>query len=169
MTEFLRFSVDIGGVTAVAYRLQRIEDNAHDLRPVWPAVLAEFRAIVQQAFDTEGGSTASGAWAPLSPRTVAIRARLMAGAGEGIGEGGPAHPILQLSGRLRRALTTDGPNSTVTTTPTSLRYAVGAPVGYFAFHQSGTRKMPRRAPVDLTTEQRHRLIGPIATHITQGA
>jgi hypothetical protein len=161
--EFLRITATTSGMERVIDRLLRVERNITDLTPVWPDVVMAFRAIETRAFETEGGSTDSGSWPELAESTVAERARARAGAGEGFGEGGPAHPILQRSGKLKRALTLEGVNSNVVTTPTSLRYTLSEQVSYFAFHQStGARhRLPRRAPVSLTEADRQALMRPI--------
>lgn len=166
--ELLQVTVKMSGTERVIDRLERIERNATDLRPVWPDVVAALRAIVARAFETEGASTADGPWPELAESTVRERARLMGRAGEGFSEGGPAHPILQRSGRLRRALTTESPNSTVRATPSRLQIELSPAVSYFAFHQSTAprRKLPRRAPISFTPNDVDALLNPILIFIT---
>lgn len=167
---FLVISVNAAGIDAAERLVTTVESRVLDLRPAWPEVLSAFRAIVSRAFESEGASTADGPWNELAPSTVQSRARAMAGAGEGFSEGGPAHPILQRSGKLKRALTLESSNSAVRMTPTSLTVQVSPEVSYFAFHQStGPRhKLPRRAPVSLTADDRNALMEPIRRYLVGG-
>ncbi|HVX39611.1 MAG TPA: phage virion morphogenesis protein [Gemmatimonadaceae bacterium] len=137
--------------------LAGIEARARNVAPAWPAVVRAFQTIVRRAFDTEGGSTGAP-WAPLAPRTQADRRR------HGFP---PAHPILERTGALARALTI-GEGAYVSMQPTRMEYRLGAAVGYFTYHQS-TRprtRLPRRAPVLLTADDRTAMMHPIRLYIT---
>jgi hypothetical protein len=121
------------------------------------AVVAAFRAITARAFASEGASTGAS-WAPLTPSTQRDRQR------QGFP---PAHPILQRTGKLLRALTV-GDGAFVATRPTGLTYRLGAEVGYFTYHQSSRprTKLPRRAPVLLTADDKTALVHPIRLSLT---
>jgi phage gpG-like protein len=137
--------------------LQGYENRASDLRAAWPEVKRVFQQIVAKAFESEGASTGAP-WPQLAKRTQQDRVR------QGFP---PAHPILQRTQKLMRALTV-GEGAYVAMTPTSMRYQLSSEVGYFKFHQS-TRprtKLPRRAPVLLTADDRTALMHPIRLHIT---
>jgi hypothetical protein len=158
MSEFLRVTMEIDGVTVVDRLLKGIEDRARDLRPVWPLVYDAFHTIVAKAFDTEGGSTDEGTWAPLTKRTVQDRVR------QGFGAG----PILQRTGALKRALTL-GVGAYARMTPSSFQVQIASEpesVASFPYHQRGTRKMPRRAMVSLTADQRTQLMHPVRLYLT---
>lgn len=153
-----RINVTVEGEVIVDRLLQGIDDRSRDLTPVWPAVVREFRGIVAKAFASEGASTGAP-WAQLAPSTQADRRR------HGFP---PAHPILQRSGKLVRALTI-GDGAYVATTATSVRYILSEQeVGYFKYHQSlrPRVRLPRRAPVLLTADQRTELVHPIRLFIT---
>jgi Phage virion morphogenesis family len=154
----LRFTFAVEGEVVVDRVLAGLESRASNISPAWPAVVTEFRAIVGRAFATEGASTGAP-WKPLAAATQEDRRR----------QGYPAaHPILQRTARLQRALTT-GEGAHVGTGPTSLRYIVGGEAGrIFAFHQS-TRpraKLPRRAPVLLTADDRTAMMHPVRLFLT---
>ena len=152
-----RVSVNVSGDTVVIAQLDATEARARDLTPVWPLVVRVFQGAVVRAFASEGATTGAP-WPQLKPATRADRRRL------GFP---PAHPILQRTGRLLRALTI-GEGAYVATTATSMRYVVSdQEVPYFKFHQSRRPrgKLPRRAPVLLTADDRDALMLPIRLYL----
>lgn len=153
-----RINVSVEGEVIVDRLLQGIEDRARDLTPVWPYVVRVFREIVAKAFASEGASTGAP-WAPLAESTQADRRR------HGFP---PAHPILRRTGALMRALTI-GDGAYVSTSPTTMRYLISEQdVPYFKYHQSRRprTRLPRRAPVLLTADERTALMHPIRLYIT---
>lgn len=158
--EFLRISATSQGEQLVDRLLRGIEDRARDVSPAWPQVYAEFRAITTKAFDTSGASTDLGPWPALAPKTIAERQR------QGFGAG----PILERTGALRRALTL-GQGAYIRTTATRFTVQLAsepASVASFPYHQSPAprRKLPRRAMISLTADQRTQLIRPIRLYVT---
>jgi hypothetical protein len=153
----LRMNLTIEGDIVVDRVLQGLEDRAHDVSPAWPKFVEVFQGIEQRAFASEGGSTGAP-WKQLAPRTQKERQRLGYG---------PAHPILQRTTKLMRALTT-GEGAFVSMSPTSLRYILSETVGYFKYHQSNRprTRLPRRAPVLLTADDRTALVHPIRLYVT---
>jgi hypothetical protein len=152
----ITFAVE--GVTVVDRVLAGIETRASDLRGAWPDVVRAFQAVIARAFDTEGASTGAP-WPELAPSTQRDRAR------HGFP---PAHPILQRTQQLKRALTL-GDGAAVVTTPISMRYVLAPEIAEkFWPHQSaGARaKLPRRAPVLLTEDDKHAIVRPIRLWIT---
>lgn len=153
-----RIQMTVEGELVVDRLLQGIENRARDVSPAWPRVVEVFRQTVAKAFQTEGASTGA-TWPPLRPSTQAQRKRLGYG---------PAHPILQRTKQLLRALTI-GEGAYVATTPTSLRYLLDERnAQIFTFHQSRRprTRLPRRAPVLLTADDRTALMHPIRLYIT---
>lgn len=153
-----RLSLTVEGDLVVDRILQGIEGAARDLTPAWPAVVAVFQAIEARVFASEGASTGAP-WPQLKPSTQSDRAR------KGFP---PAHPILERTGKLKRALTI-GEGAFVAASPTSMRYILSEEqAGYFKYHQS-TRprtRLPRRAPVLLTADDKTALMHPIRLYIT---
>jgi hypothetical protein len=151
----IRISVDVEGVVEAVGMLDGMESRAHDLTPIWQHVAQTFQGLETRAFGSEGATTGAP-WPQLAKRTQMQRAKL------GFP---PAHPILERRGTLKRALTT-GQGAYVRTSPTSLEYLLSSEVGYFKFHQLGTGRMPRRAPVRLTRDDITALALPIRFYIT---
>lgn len=144
------------GDVLIQRKLQGLEDRMSDMRPAWPAVLEVFRGIMRAAFASEGGSTGSP-WPQLAESTVKDRER-QGFAGR--------HPILARTHTLERALTSDGGGSVIVQMP---RYfAVAVDVDYFKFHQSNKprTKIPRRAPINLTQDNKTQLLHPIRLYVT---
>lgn len=153
-----RISLTVEGDLVVDRLLKGIEDRARDLSPAWPAVVKAFQEITAKAFASEGASTGAP-WRPLAESTQRDRAR------KGFP---PAHPILERTGTLKRALTM-GEGAFVSSTPSTLRYLVSAEAaGYFKYHQSNRprTRLPRRAPVLFTADDRTAIVHPIRLYIT---
>lgn len=153
----LNLTFRVEGEIVVDRLLKGIEDRARDLRPAWPAVTKAFQLAVANALSTEGASTGA-TWPQLAKSTQADRRR------KGFP---PAHPILQRTESLERALTL-GVGAYVSGQPTSFRYQLSPDVGYFVYHQSkGPRtRLPRRAPVELTADDRTKIMHPIRLWVT---
>lgn len=100
--------------------LQRVQRHLDDLTPVMRAVAMELEARVSQRFETERDPTGRP-WRALSPRTVARK--------KGRGR------ILYDSGDLLGSLTSRAGRDFA---------EVGFGQPYAAYHEYGTRKMPRR-------------------------
>lgn len=153
-----RLTLVVEGDVIVDRLLQGLDARARDLTPVWPEVVRVFQGVVAKAFASEGASTGAD-WPELAPSTNADRMR------QGFP---PAHPILQRTGKLMRALTV-GEGAFVATTPTSMRYIVSEQeTPYFKYHQSTAPRLrlPRRAPVLLTADDRTAVVHPIRLFIT---
>lgn len=153
----IRISLTVEGEIVIDRMLEGLEERAKDLRPAWPELVTVFQKITKAAFDTEGKSTGAP-WAPLALRTEKDRER------QGYP---PKHPILQRTQSLQRALTT-GEGAYVKTTADSLAYLLAPHLDYFIYHQSRRprTKLPRRAPVLLTADDRHELFRPVRLYLT---
>jgi hypothetical protein len=155
----LWITVTLEGETIIDRVLQGIEQRASSPfsdPAVVSAVVAAFRKITAAAFASEGTRTA--AWPALALSTQADRRR----------HGFPAaHPILHRTGALERALTV-GDGAHVSTSPTRLAYQLESELDYFKYHQSNRprRKLPRRAPVLLTADDRMALMHPVRLYLT---
>lgn len=143
------------GEEVISRELAGLESRMGDMTPAWPAVLAVFRTIMTRAFVTEGASTGSP-WPQLAASTVKQRER------EGFGG---AHPILARTHALERALTTEGGASIVVELPNY--FAVSVDLDYFKYHQSKAprKKIPRRAPINLTQDDKTALLHPIRLYV----
>jgi phage gpG-like protein len=72
---------------------------------------------------------------------------------------------LHASGKLYRALSGTSPDSVFEKQPQEM--AIGTSLPYGKYHQTGTSRMPRRAPIDFTDEQKERLVEPIKKKLRQ--
>lgn len=153
----LRVTLTLEGEIVIDRLLQGIEARASNLAPAWPAVVQAFQAITARAFASEGASTGA-TWAPLKPATQRDRVR------QGLAA---QHPILQRSGKLMRALTL-GEGAYAGMSATSLTYRLSGEVDYFKYHQSNRARtrLPRRAPVLLTADDRTALMHPVRLYLT---
>lgn len=157
--------ITMEGVDVVSRRFKGIAERAADLTPAWPQVLDAILTMTSRAFVSEGASTDAGAWPPLARTTQLERARKGFGA---------EHPILRRTNRLMISLIVPGGEMIWLTTPTSA--AFGSNVEYFKYHQSrrpryvGTtpqaRKLPRRAPVLPTQDDKHSIVRVIRLWVT---
>lgn len=157
----LRVTVTVGDEAVfdrVIQGIQDIEQRSTNLQPFWPHLVGVFQGIVAKAFASEGSSTGAP-WAQLAPSTQAERRRL------GFP---PAHPILERTGTLKRALTV-GQGAFVATTPSSMRYIVSEQtVPYFKYFHGSRARLPRRVPTLLTPQNRKQLWDSIQLYITRG-
>lgn len=153
----VRLTVSLEGELVIDRVLRGIESRAQNLAPAWPGVLQAFYQITRAAFATEGASTGAP-WPQLTPSTQKDRQR------KGYP---PAHPILQRTHALERALTGGG-GAFASTGPSRLALILSGELSYFKFHQSNRPRtvLPRRAPVLLTADNRHALLRPVRLYLT---
>jgi phage gpG-like protein len=152
----LRVSLSIEGELVIDRLLQGIEERARDMTPVWPEVVRVFREIVKRAFESEGASTGEP-WQQLAESTQRDRQA------HGFP---PAHPILERTGALLRSLVIGSDGGYVVATPSQLE--IGSDVEYLKYHQSNLprKRLPRRAPINLTADDRVDLMRPIRLYLT---
>lgn len=120
--------------TRLIQKLDGLSLGLKDLTPVWDKIHEMFIAFIKRVFESEGGYIGE-AWAPLSPAYAHWKARHTANKG-----------ILQLRGRLYGSLTEPRHSDHIFRSGPSFMEA-GTRVPYAKFHQTGTRRMPRRPPV----------------------
>jgi len=142
----IRFTVE--GIPDLIARLGYVERGTADLRQLgtWDAVQKEFYAIEKEAFASEGGTGATGKWAPLTAKYKAWKLKKY----------GPL-PILQRTGQLYKEMTTEAgvveKKEQEMTLGSNLKYA-----GYAD---------AKRKVVSLTAAQEERLEKPIVAKMKQ--
>lgn len=136
-------SVTVDGIETIQRGFNRLE-KIDDWRPIWPEVTKEFHAIEQEQFDTEGAA-GGGKWEPLSPVYAEYKEIQY-----------PGKPILQASGALMESLVTEGAPGGIHR-ETSDELVLGTSINYGLFHQRGTRKMPKRSPMNFSEQQKRRI------------
>ena len=108
---------------------------------VYPKLIPVFEKAMGEQFEAEGRGPVQGAWTQLSEAYGAWKARKAPGRG-----------LLELSGKLREAMTSS--SSPFAEREYSARdFNFGTRnVPYASFHQTGTSRMPSRAPFDFGPE-----------------
>ena len=134
------FVFEIEGERLIDRRLSRFGENITDLRPFWTEIFDDLNKLTGQQFKGEGSR--SRGWAPLSLAYSAWKAT----------HGGGR--ILELTGRLRASLAEQTADSIRESRAMEMRF--GTRVPYAGFHQTGTRRMPRRRPIDINEGDRRR-------------
>jgi len=147
--------VNVIGEMQLARRLQGRIRASSNLSPAFERIADAFFGTQKRIFDAEGGFEGNPKWAALTPAYAERKARTHPGA-----------KILTRSGKLRAALT-GGSGSIREIDP--LRMAVGGSViagkwDLGSLHQTGTRKMKARKPINLTRRFRHRVMRELAEH-----
>jgi phage gpG-like protein len=147
----VELSLSFSGSRDISRRLKALDGALANLTPAWPEVDAVFRIIVAEQFDSEGAH-GGVPFAPLAPSTQAERKR------QGYL---PTFPILQRTHRLKDSLTRVTADTITEHWPQ--RYAIGTRVPYYVYHQSQAprTRLPRRAPVQLTSDDKNALMRPV--------
>lgn len=134
----LRFTIDVAGERQLDRGISRFEEGISDYRPVWDLIYDDFLAEVKAQFESEGAH-GGGRWAPLSERYARWKQKHY-----------PGKPILERTGDLKKSLTERGaPGAVFRSEPRAL--TMGTDVPYAIYHQTGTRKMPARQEIRLTS------------------
>lgn len=103
---------------------------------ILPRLIPVLEGATAKQLDAEGGGPA-GPFAPLSAKYAAWKERNF-----------PGQPILRRTGAMAAALTESGaPGARRDVSGDSLTFGTSG-VPYASFHQTGTRRMPTRAPFD---------------------
>lgn len=142
----MRIVFEVAGDKQLDREILRVGDRAVDAAPAFAAIADLWISETREQFNTQGRH-GSGGWAPLSPATMMQkRGRFARGEIQHL-------EILRATDRLRDSLVDRGSDDMVLDIqPGSLTY--GTKVPYAGFHQTGTRRMPRRRPVELTERAR---------------
>jgi phage gpG-like protein len=152
----MKFSIEVEGKEQLLSSFLEVQEGVVDLRKLgtWDWVATEFRKIEKEIFDSEGSASRGGRWKELSTKYKERKLR----------KWGPV-PILQASGKLYRALSGTSPDSVFEKEAQSM--AIGTSLPYARYHQTGTKRMPKRPPMDFTDEQKDRLVEPIKRKLRQ--
>lgn len=138
-----QFTFTVDGVPQVSRAFNRVTDHISDLREVWDEVQVEFYKIEEEQFKSEGAK-GNGKWKALTPAYAKRKAKLY-----------PGKPILQATGRLYEAMTSETADSAVVKTKDE--FGIGSTLPYMVYHHRGTSKMAKRPVVDFSTDQRRRI------------
>lgn len=146
---------EIAGEKQIARELLRFSGAATDASPAFMAIGDLIIAETREQFASEGGH-ASGGWRALKASTLDRKRRL-----------GLRLEILRATDTLLHSLTVKGdPNMIFQSSPTELVF--GTRVPYAEYHQTGTRTMPRRRPLELTENARRESVKILQRYIVAG-
>jgi phage gpG-like protein len=143
-------ALHVNGTQQLQRTLVRWANATADLRPAFEDIANRFAQMELAQFVTQG-SSGGEVWSPLSPRYGAAKARAW-----------PGRPILVRTGELRRQLTRR-PFGVERITADSMHLGTSLP--YARYHQTGTPRMPRRPPVNLTEGQRRELVKLVQAYL----
>jgi hypothetical protein len=148
----VRILITTVGTERVGRALSVITERVGNLEPVFRVIADAIRDTIADEILSGG----QGSWEPLSPEYARQKDL----------KWGP-QPILVASGQLLNSLTIQGaPGHVEFIGPDRVR--VGSTVDYLRYHQSQTPRtvMPRRAPINITPQQRQRWIALIGDYIS---
>lgn len=155
------FAIDVLGEEQVSRMLDGVDYRAQDMRPVWQIIADDFYRLEEEQFATEGRF--AGGWAELSPVYKAWKARHY-----------PGKPILELTGKLKNALTTSNAPGSIYDLQRDYMM-VGASrkeIPYGVYHQTGwrspQRQIPARPPIALPEETKQRWVAIIHAYLKGG-
>lgn len=151
----MRLVFEIAGDKQIERELLDVGSRAVNAAPAFSAIGRLFIDETRAQFESEGGH-ASGGWTPLKQST--LRAKRSKGQDPRILHGTLA---------LERSLTDTGdPNMVLEVGPGEIVY--GSQLPYARFHQTGTRRMPRRRPVEFTEDTRQQAVRILLRFIREG-
>jgi len=140
----LRVSLQVDGQAQFDRAFSRFSDGIKDLRPLWDKLAQEFYRIEDEQFASEGAHSGNP-WKPLSPKYQAWKEKQI-----------PGPMILELTNKLKLSLTYKGSSAHVRIEE-PLSISLGSSLPYARYHQTGTRRMPARKPIDLSEEDKRKL------------
>lgn len=152
----MRLTIALGGEAQLDRTLLRITQRIDDWSPAFDAIADQLAQENRAQFNSEGRH-GSGGWPALSPAYRAWKEKNY-----------PGKPILQRTGRLFKAMT-ERPFSTEQIGVQSMTIGVGDEIPYAEFHQTGTKKMPRRRPLELTAVARNRMTKTMQRYAMTGS
>lgn len=144
----IKFTAEVSGQQVLSRAFNRLESIPKDLSGIFKDVEKEFHAIEAENFQSENAKGASGRWKPISKKTEEIKIRkrgtfaLLAG-------------TLIDSEALYKSLT--GKSNHTVSIINKQGAAFGTNLPYAKLHQTGTKRMPARPPIDLSDAQKRRI------------
>ena len=133
--DLVPFTLKVNGVKQLDLALGLMGKAVKDLSPVWPEVDEYLRGAVGGQFGTIGRRGGSE-WAKLSPKYKIWKDYFY-----------PGRPILVRTGDLKQSLVEFGGNHIFKAERASMTF--GSRIPYAGYHQSGTRTMPARPPIQM--------------------
>lgn len=144
------FTITERGAGKAARDVNQLGRRASDVRPATSAVRTAFRQAEERRFDTGG----AGSWPKLAEATREWKARR-----------GLDPRILRATGALYRAMTAARAAGQVDERhPDELHFGTTLP--YAKYHEQG-KGVPKRDPIELTSQDRHKITQAIEKYIAK--
>ena len=140
----ISINIQINGEAKLNQALGELGNGVTNLIEGWLDVEQTFYEIETKLFRTEGASGGQ-AWPALTAKYAAQKSRRFPGRG-----------ILRLTGDLQRSLTGRGAGGIREIRP--MEMTLGTTVPYAIFHQTGTRRMRARPPIQLSAADERRIL-----------
>jgi len=144
----MKIAIKIEGLAKLKSAFQEVILATSDFTPSWKAVQKEFFEIEKAQFQSEGASGKSGKWKALSPAYAAVKQRRYG-----------SLPILQREDGLYESLSRQTGDSVYE--PKKGELVLGTLDKKATKHQRGGRKLPKREPISITSQQAEKLVEPI--------
>lgn len=138
----LGFTFEVTGVPQVAKVIGVMMQNVRNLQPVWKEIADDFTNRGKRLFQQQGSVQGWGRWADLDENYEKWKQAH-----------GFSTRILIRTGALERSLTNRHDRHAVFNAG-PLRMEIGTSIPYAGYHQTKTRKMPKREPIRITDRQR---------------
>lgn len=138
---------NIAGAEEIRLAFSRFGEGVQDLRPAWKLISDDFYEMEANLFKSQGAS-GNEAWKPLAASTLRRKK-------------GPS--ILDETGALRRSLTQSGGKNILSIKKMEVRMGTRDPKAKFHFY--GTRRMPRRRPIQVTPNDTRRWVKLMQRHL----
>jgi len=138
-----RLSFSFSGTTELSRILDIMANDLNDFEPMFRSIAKDFKKTEEGIFSSEGSFEGGSAWPALSPMYKVQKDKKY-----------PGRKILEATGKLRQSLTSMGSGHVEQIESESL--AIGTDIKYAKYHQSGTRKMPARPPLQITEAEKSR-------------
>lgn len=148
----LEFQISVHGDKLVSRRILRLEDRAIHARPAFEKMGEKLLRHEKRLFASDGAS-GGPPWAPLAASTIAAKAAR-----------GQDPRILRATGALHSSLTDKGDAANIFhADDDGLEF--GSRLAYARYHQHGTKRMPKRKPLQLNETQKRDLLRILQKHL----
>jgi len=150
-----RFQItfEVEGIKQLDQELGIMAGNIKDLRPAWQDIDKDFTEGESGIFGNEGAYDGWARWKAIDPAYASWKTAH-----------GFDSKILHRTGRLRMSLT-NRHSQDHEFKMTRMNMVMGTKVPYAAYHQRGTKHLPKREPIRVGTAQRRRWVAIINKHV----
>lgn len=146
------------GVRKIQVAMERFGENIDNFEDyVFPRVSKLFEKAIEYQFNIQGAGPSAGKWQPLSPAYKKWKDAVA-----------PGKAILELTGKLKAALTQDGPNAFRIVSGKNFGFGTVS-LPYASFHQTGGGTLQARPPFDFTAQFETELAREVQTGVSEAA